>query len=417
MRRRRLDERRGAERVDARQHEGRGRPRSTRRRRSATPNGAADRSDDASAPCGPRARGLAHRRELDPLPGRQFEHEHARVGSRNGSRDDQRGPHPPRAVRDGRRRRDASSPWSTSLRRATLDLDAAQHPPRQQRGRRATAPSSRAASTNSQPACTFVPIDEQDGRAEQRGRPRACAGARSAPSRRLPSGTGTSSRTRRTTSRPTPAPAPGLPRASSRCASTAGASAFTSSGSTKSRPSAIARACAHRVERDHRARRRAERDLGRRARRLHDARRRSRRSRRPRGPRGRRAGAATTSSGVSTASRSSIGCARSWRRTISAAAALVRVADRDRQREPVELPLGQRIRAVLLDRVLGRDHEERRGQRVRHALDRHLPLLHRLQQRRLRPRRRAVDLVDQHDVGEDRAGHEPELVPCPGRRR
>ena len=43
-------------------------------------------------------------------------------------------------------------------------------------------------------------------------------------------------------------------------------------------------------------------------------------------------------------------------------------------------------------------------------VDRDLALLHRLEQRRLRLRRRAVDLVGEHDVGEHAAGAELELV-------
>ena len=43
------------------------------------------------------------------------------------------------------------------------------------------------------------------------------------------------------------------------------------------------------------------------------------------------------------------------------------------------------------------------------ALDRHLALLHRLEQRGLRLRRGAVDLVGEQEVGEDRAGAEDEL--------
>ena len=86
----------------------------------------------------------------------------------------------------------------------------------------------------------------------------------------------------------------------------------------------------------------------------------------------------------------------------------VRIAEPDPDEEPVELRLGQRERALELDRVLGREHEERVGQGARLALDRDLALLHRLQQRRLRARRRAVDLVHEQDVGEDRAGDEPE---------
>ena len=48
-------------------------------------------------------------------------------------------------------------------------------------------------------------------------------------------------------------------------------------------------------------------------------------------------------------------------------------------------------------------------ERVRHAVDRHLRLLHRLEQRGLRLRGRAVDLVDEQDVGED--GPRPEFEP------
>ena len=78
----------------------------------------------------------------------------------------------------------------------------------------------------------------------------------------------------------------------------------------------------------------------------------------------------------------------------------------DVEHEPVELRLGQRIRALELDRVLRREDEERLLELVRLALHRHAMLLHRLEQRRLRLRRRAVDLVGEHDVREDRPGRE-----------
>ena len=55
-------------------------------------------------------------------------------------------------------------------------------------------------------------------------------------------------------------------------------------------------------------------------------------------------------------------------------------------------------------RVLGRHDEERLGQGARLALDRHLPLGHRLQQRALRPRGGAVDLVGQEDRRKHGAG-------------
>ena len=55
-----------------------------------------------------------------------------------------------------------------------------------------------------------------------------------------------------------------------------------------------------------------------------------------------------------------------------------------------------------------REDQERVGQRAAFALGRHLPLLHRLEEGRLRPRRGAVDLVDEQNIREDRAGDEPE---------
>ena len=66
----------------------------------------------------------------------------------------------------------------------------------------------------------------------------------------------------------------------------------------------------------------------------------------------------------------------------------VRIIDVDLHQEAVELRLGQRIGAFLLQRVLRRQHMERRRQVVARARDRHVMLLHRLQQRRLRARAR-----------------------------
>ena len=92
----------------------------------------------------------------------------------------------------------------------------------------------------------------------------------------------------------------------------------------------------------------------------------------------------------------------------------VGIADADPQQEAVELGLGERIGALVLDRVLRREHDERPRERVGLALDRHLPLLHRLQQRGLRLRRRAVDLVGEQEVREDRPGTELEVATCAG---
>ncbi len=85
-----------------------------------------------------------------------------------------------------------------------------------------------------------------------------------------------------------------------------------------------------------------------------------------------------------------------------------RERDHDLEQEAVELGLGEGIGALHLERVLGREHEERRIEREALAGDRDLVLLHRLEQRGLRLRRRPVDLVGEDEVGEDRSGLEAE---------
>ena len=90
---------------------------------------------------------------------------------------------------------------------------------------------------------------------------------------------------------------------------------------------------------------------------------------------------------------------------------LVGVAQTDAEQEPVELRLGQRIRAFQLDRVLRGEHEERLRQLVGFPDHRDVALLHRLQQGGLRLRRGAVDFVREHDVGEQQEGNPPEWVP------
>ena len=85
------------------------------------------------------------------------------------------------------------------------------------------------------------------------------------------------------------------------------------------------------------------------------------------------------------------------------------IAERRAQEEAVELRLGQRERALVLDRVLRGEEQERERELTRDAVDRDLLLGHRLEQRGLRLRRRAVDLVDEDDVGEDRPRAELEV--------
>ncbi len=78
------------------------------------------------------------------------------------------------------------------------------------------------------------------------------------------------------------------------------------------------------------------------------------------------------------------------------------------EEEPIELRFRQRIGAFHLQRVLRREHQERLIELVGRLADRHALLLHGLEQRRLRLGRRAVDLVGQDDVREDRPGLELE---------
>ena len=74
--------------------------------------------------------------------------------------------------------------------------------------------------------------------------------------------------------------------------------------------------------------------------------------------------------------------------------------------ETVELRLGQRIRAFLLDRILRRHDQEQRRQQIRRAPDGDLALAHRFEQRRLHLGRRAIDFVGQQQVVENRAALE-----------
>src|SRR3546814_3953988 len=78
------------------------------------------------------------------------------------------------------------------------------------------------------------------------------------------------------------------------------------------------------------------------------------------------------------------------------------IIDDELEQEAVELRLGQRIDALLLDRILRREHGEARAHHMRLAVDRHTAFLHRFQKRRLRLVRGAVDLVGEQQFGEDR---------------
>ncbi len=87
-----------------------------------------------------------------------------------------------------------------------------------------------------------------------------------------------------------------------------------------------------------------------------------------------------------------------------------RVSELDTHREPVELRLRQRVGALVLDRVLRRDHHERPAERIGDAVDCDLALLHALEERRLGLGRRAIHLVDEQQAREYRPGTKLELI-------
>ena len=81
----------------------------------------------------------------------------------------------------------------------------------------------------------------------------------------------------------------------------------------------------------------------------------------------------------------------------------VRIADDHLQHEAIDLRLGQRISAFLLERVLRRENEERIGQPISLVAERDLAFLHRFEQRALHFGGRAIDFVREDEVREDRA--------------
>ena len=85
-----------------------------------------------------------------------------------------------------------------------------------------------------------------------------------------------------------------------------------------------------------------------------------------------------------------------------------RIRHFDVDQEAIHLRLGQRIGALLLDRILRGQDQEQIRQLVRFARDRDLAFLHRLQQRRLDLGRCPIDLVGQDQIAEQRTGLELE---------
>src|SRR5207244_12034629 len=86
------------------------------------------------------------------------------------------------------------------------------------------------------------------------------------------------------------------------------------------------------------------------------------------------------------------------------------VTDLYPHQEPVHLRLGERVSPLELNRVLGREHHEGGGELQRRPLDRHLLLLHRLEEGGLRLRRRTVYFIGEAYVSENRPLSEFEVV-------
>ena len=72
------------------------------------------------------------------------------------------------------------------------------------------------------------------------------------------------------------------------------------------------------------------------------------------------------------------------------------------EHEPIDLRFRKRIRAFLLNRILGRENEKGLLEDEGRSADRYLLFLHRFEQCRLDLRRRAIDLVRKNDIGVDR---------------
>ena len=79
------------------------------------------------------------------------------------------------------------------------------------------------------------------------------------------------------------------------------------------------------------------------------------------------------------------------------------IVDVHLHQEPVQLCLGQGVGALLLNGVLRGQHMERTTQGAVLPGNRHLFFLHRLQQRRLRARAGAVDLIGHQKLAKHRA--------------
>ena len=78
------------------------------------------------------------------------------------------------------------------------------------------------------------------------------------------------------------------------------------------------------------------------------------------------------------------------------------IADANLHQETIELRFRQRIRSFELHRILRGENGEGIGEEMAGPVDGHLQFFHGFEQRGLRARRHAVDLVHEQQIGEDR---------------
>src|SRR5437588_2926246 len=79
-----------------------------------------------------------------------------------------------------------------------------------------------------------------------------------------------------------------------------------------------------------------------------------------------------------------------------------RIREQNLQQKASELRFGQRVSALVFDRIFGCEHTEQRRQRISFAIYRDLSLFHRFQEGCLCLWRRAIDLVGEQNVREHR---------------
>ncbi len=79
------------------------------------------------------------------------------------------------------------------------------------------------------------------------------------------------------------------------------------------------------------------------------------------------------------------------------------VGQQNLEEKTIELSLRQRICSFVLNWILSRQHSEHRRQWIQFTVNCYLPFFHRFEQCGLRFGWRAIDLVTQQDVSEDRS--------------